>query len=152
MLKYLIVSFYYSLNQHEFSLRETFAKIMKQFNLNFLSFESIITITSICYDHVFFLLIPNILHFFFQFVYLSVFISLSIYLSICLSVCLPACLSVCLSVFLSIYLSIYLSKFKLSTISSKVLNVTNRASTFVQDINNINQLSLQGVTITACCC
>ena len=85
------------------------AKIMKQFNLNFLSFESIITITSICYDHVFFLLIPNILHFFFQFVYLSVFISLSIYLSICLSVCLPACLSVCLSFYLSIYLSIYQS-------------------------------------------
>ena len=34
----------------------------------------------------------------------------------------------------------------LPTLSSKVLNVTNRANIFVKDINNNNQLSLHGVS------
>ena len=35
---------------------------------------------------------------------------------------------------------------KLPTLSSKVLNVTNRANIFVTDINNNNQLSFHGVS------
>ena len=35
---------------------------------------------------------------------------------------------------------------KLPTLSSKVLNVTNKANIFVTDINNNNQLSFHGVS------
>ena len=49
---------------------------------------------------------------------------------------------------LYVHTHIYINKvtrFKLRTLYSKVLNVTNRANIFVKDMNNKNQLSLHGV-------
>ena len=49
-----------------------------------------------------------------------------------------------------IYISIYIyniyTRFKLPTLSSKVLIFTSKANIFVMDINNSKQLSLHGVS------
>ena len=50
-----------------------------------------------------------------------------------------------INIYIYIYIYIYIW-FKLPTLSSKVLNVTNRTNIFVMYINNNNQLSLHGVS------
>ena len=45
-----------------------------------------------------------------------------------------------------IYIYIYITRFKLSTLSTKVLSVTKRVKIFVEGIINNNQLSLHGVS------
>ena len=49
-------------------------------------------------------------------------------------------------IYIYIYIYIYSTSFKLSTLSTKVLIVTNRVKIFVEGIINNNQLSLHGVS------
>ena len=68
-----------------------------------------------------------------------IYILRDVYTHMCVYICIYIYIYVYIYKYVYIYIYIYIkTRFKLPRLSSKMLNLTNRANIFVMDINNSN--------------
>ena len=70
-----------------------------------------------------------------------IYILRDVYTHMCVYIYIYIYIYICVCIYINMYIYIYIyikTRFKLPRLSSKMLNLTNRANIFVMDINNSN--------------